>query len=280
MSSLIPAVRVNNFIRNAPVNMGISVGKFDAGPHYRTTRPHGRSDWLLFWTVSGTGLISVGERELKLLPGSVAILLSGTAQDYQTCPEDTAWGFCFAHVPPQASWSEVVDTWSQPLPGVAHVMIPEQNLRKKIHACFHEALMATRQPLKHAKAISVQALGTLLYWADEANPGERGALDPRVRRALEFAGSRLDHHWTAAELAHEVGLSESRLRTLFREQLGEAPVLAAERLRLEFAANLISGGGMTVQEAADATGYRDPYHFSRRFKARMGQAPSRYRPSS
>ena len=35
--------------------------------------------------------------------------------------------------------------------------------------------------------------------------------------------------------------------------------------------------GVTVREAAREFGFRDPYHFSRLFKQRMGVSPKRYR---
>jgi transcriptional regulator GlxA family with amidase domain len=78
-------------------------------------------------------------------------------------------------------------------------------------------------------------------------------------------------------MACEASLSTSGLTVPFERYFAESPAAYAERLRLEYAASLIDSAGLTVQEAAAATGYSDPFHFSRRFAKRMGVPPSRWR---
>ena len=48
-------------------------------------------------------------------------------------------------------------------------------------------------------------------------------------------------------------------------------------LRLEKAAALISGGGVSVSEVAWKVGFKDVSHFSKRFRARYRVTPSEYR---
>lgn len=50
-----------------------------------------------------------------------------------------------------------------------------------------------------------------------------------------------------------------------------------EEFKLRQAAELLVSGSLPVAEIAARLGYRDPYHFSRRFKHFAGVSPERYR---
>jgi transcriptional regulator GlxA family with amidase domain len=48
-------------------------------------------------------------------------------------------------------------------------------------------------------------------------------------------------------------------------------------LRLQEAARLLGQTGLGIAEVAYLTGFANPYHFSRRFKAHFGMQPSLWR---
>ena len=270
----------NHFTRDAATNATFSCGLLQGGPAYRTTRLDGRSDWLALLTYDGAGQAYRAGDHCELPPGSLAVYLSGEPQDYGTCPRSKTWTFSFTHLTPHPAWSPRVAAWPQPVPGLAVMNIEGDEARTRAGACMEQARDLMTRPLRRREALALNALEAMFLWAEEANQESGVQLDPRVRRAVEMARTRRDRPLTASELARGAGMSPSRLTALFRQQLGESPVSFAERLRLEYAANLIAGGGLSVKEAAAATGYRDPYHFSRRFTARMGQPPSSYRVSA
>jgi transcriptional regulator GlxA family with amidase domain len=58
-------------------------------------------------------------------------------------------------------------------------------------------------------------------------------------------------------------------RTTFRDHL--------TRVRMEKAAQLLAGQGMTVREVARRVGYRQPAQFAKAFRRHLGVAPSDYR---
>lgn len=271
------SVYVNRATLNAGPGYLYSLAVFNAGPEYRTTRPHGRSDWLFLLTHRGTGLLRQGGMRQRLPAGSLAVVEAGTPQDYGTLAQDSPWVFSFAHIPPRPEWSEWVGGWPHQLPGIAVLQLEDARLRSRVEREMARARRRFRFATRSRFAFVENAIESMLLWANEISPGEGPELDPRLRRATEEVGNRISRHWTAAELAKEAGLSPSRLTTLFREQLGQSPVGYAERVRLEHAANLIQDAGLSVKEAAHAVGYEDPYHFSRRFSARLGRPPSSVR---
>jgi AraC-like DNA-binding protein len=85
------------------------------------------------------------------------------------------------------------------------------------------------------------------------------SLDEIARRV---ASSRRQLQRAYAEIGH----------TTFRDHL--------TRVRMEKAAQLLSGRGMTVREVAHRVGYRQPAQFAKAFRRHLGVAPSDYRAES
>jgi transcriptional regulator GlxA family with amidase domain len=81
--------------------------------------------------------------------------------------------------------------------------------------------------------------------------------------ALGFSGSE------------EVGLNSRQLQRRLREKADLSAGAYIRAVRLLRAAELLSTGEVqTVKGAAEATGYRDPSHFSRLFREAHGHSPS------
>ena len=64
---------------------------------------------------------------------------------------------------------------------------------------------------------------------------------------------------------------------LFRANFGCGPATGLELVRLEHARTLLMRTNMSVTAIARDSGYADPLHFSRRFRAVLGRSPRAYR---
>ena len=82
--------------------------------------------------------------------------------------------------------------------------------------------------------------------------------------------------WTVAELAEMANLSDDQLRRDFLRHTGMLPKNYIEQFKMHRAAELLHGGA-SITDTAEKLGYRDVYHFSRRFKSRFGVSPGRFR---
>jgi AraC family transcriptional regulator, regulatory protein of adaptative response / methylphosphotriester-DNA alkyltransferase methyltransferase len=82
------------------------------------------------------------------------------------------------------------------------------------------------------------------------------SLDEIARRV---ASSRRQLQRAYAEIGH----------TTFRDHL--------TRVRMDKAAELLAGRGLTVREVAHRVGYRQPAQFAKAFRRHLGVAPSDYR---
>ncbi len=104
-----------------------------------------------------------------------------------------------------------------------------------------------------------------------------GARDPIVGKSLAILHHRVDHPWTIAELAREVGLGRSALVERFTRYLSEPPMTYLSRWRLQLAARALTATPRGVAEIASDVGYESEAAFNRAFKRHFGLPPARYR---
>lgn len=81
------------------------------------------------------------------------------------------------------------------------------------------------------------------------------------------------------EMAAAVRVSPGHLARIFRQRFGTGPVAAVELIRLARAAILLQRSGLTIGGVAEACGFANPFHFSRRFRTAYGVPPRTYRTS-
>lgn len=108
--------------------------------------------------------------------------------------------------------------------------------------------------------------------SDSASAAEA---DPAVR-ARKLIAERYDRSIGVAQIADQVGVSANYLSTRFRERFGESPLRFLVSVRMERAAELLTGG-YRVKEVAPMVGYSDTRHFSRAFARYFGVQPSAFR---
>ncbi|SHO67305.1 transcriptional regulator, AraC family with amidase-like domain [Pseudoxanthobacter soli DSM 19599] len=101
----------------------------------------------------------------------------------------------------------------------------------------------------------------------------------RVRRALIHAKENLRNPLTVEELADAASLSPRQFSRLFREETGQSPAKAVERLRLEAAKAMIEDGRHSLDIVARDTGFSDRDRMRRAFLRSFGQPPQSLRRS-
>jgi AraC-like DNA-binding protein len=85
------------------------------------------------------------------------------------------------------------------------------------------------------------------------------------------------HWWTVKEMAEYCGVSRNYLREMFKTGVGMHPKEYIDRVKTGRAAEMLCGTDMKVGEIAAALGFKDPFHFIKRFKTLTGMTPSRHR---
>lgn len=104
-----------------------------------------------------------------------------------------------------------------------------------------------------------------------------GLRDRFVGRALALMHTRPAESWTIESLAAEVGLSRSALAERFTNFVAQPPMQYLNRWRMQIAANLLTGGALSVAAVASEVGYESEAAFSRAFKKATGVPPGAWR---
>lgn len=74
----------------------------------------------------------------------------------------------------------------------------------------------------------------------------------------------------------EMGMSRSGVYQRLRQTSGKSVSEFIREQRLQYAADLLAGGSLSVSEVAYRSGFKDPSNFSRYFKTYFGISPSEY----
>lgn len=134
----------------------------------------------------------------------------------------------------------------------------------------------------HGRALAIDIADQLVHSreseAARLPPAQRYGLDdPRLEAAVRAMEDAIEEPLPADRIAEIAGLSLRQLERLFRTRLGASPKRFYLGLRLEKAERLLTYSRMGVREVAVATGFSSLSRFSRAYKSRYGQPPSRHR---
>lgn len=98
-----------------------------------------------------------------------------------------------------------------------------------------------------------------------------------VSRAMAWIAEHIDRQLSVADVARVVGLSTSGLAARFRRAVGGGVIEYQTSLRMDLARKMLVGSDASIAEIARATGYADPYYFSRVFRRTHDASPSAFR---
>jgi len=102
-------------------------------------------------------------------------------------------------------------------------------------------------------------------------------MEPRIHRAICLMTVDLGHEVSLNELAQALNLSTSRLRHLFKDEMGVSPAQYLKLQRMQRAKELLEATFLNVKEVMLQVGVKDKSSFVRDFKKLYGLSPSRYR---
>lgn len=250
----------------------VAAGEFAAGGDYATWRENGTEDWLLIYTIAGSGRVAGPEGDVVTAPGDSILLRPRLRHDYGTARE--SWTLAYAHFHPRAEWAPLLG-WPTRVGGVGFVHAPDQ-VRLRILGGLRSSAAFSAGSMPQSELFAMNSLESALLWLDTQNP-LRGRMDERILRVIEHIGGDLAGDLSVQALTDVARLSASRLSHLFTESLGVAPQRYVERERLARAAHLLATTDRAVSDIARDVGLDDPLYFSRRFSRLHGISPTGFR---
>ena len=242
-----------------------------------TVREQGSTDWLLIYTLAGSGLYRFAGGEIETQPHDITLYRPGDYQDYRWSPRARRWDLLFAHFQPRTEWLPWLE-WPVRAPGLMVLRLEDRQGRRRVVRSLREMVRNYHGAQLRRETFSLHALEEALLWCDAANPHrEESRIDPRVARAMDFICQHPALPYSEARLVKASGLSASRLRHLFRVQTGQSIRDYQERQRMERARRLLTLSGQTIGEISGELGFSSPFYFTLRFKKWSGESPRAFR---
>jgi AraC family transcriptional regulator of arabinose operon len=220
----------------------------------------------------GSGTLCLGTDLVRFQPGSAVLVKPGTFHYYFDVPKD---GF---------SWlfftCEIDAEYLQDLP-TAPVQLQADDLRQ-----VKQAATSYLQPGSERNVFETGlTMGRVIqHMPDRA----LSTVDPEVeektrffcdilRSITEYVDEQMNCALRIHDLAEKVGLSESHLRKLFRENSGIGLGEYLRRSRLSRGVGLIHRSDLSISEIAKESGFESIHAFSQSFRRAMGMPPTAYR---
>jgi AraC family transcriptional regulator of arabinose operon len=261
----------------SPHDSELLADEFRRGRSYTNWRPHGSGDWLLIYTVAGSGRITTPSGTFSTPPGDALLYAPGDYHDYRTDPVAGHWRLLWSHFTPRPGWHAWF-LWPRNAAGVHHLHLPKGEVRNAFAAALRRTIWSSRRRLPNALDFAANALEEALLWARLAAARDGWMrLDPRVRRAMDYLAANIRQPFDLETLARHCGLSVSRLAHLFKSEAGVSPQRYFEQQRMRQAGQLLRVTGLDIAEIATEVGYDDPFYFTNRFRRHTGKSPSQYR---
>ena len=205
-------------------------------------------------------LVRLTAGRVRVPANTLVAWLPGMAQEYGL--EDAAWIHSWLHLRGPLAESLIACAG---LPTGVAIPLPAPEFLETPAIDLHAEM--ARRP---ADTAVVEALALiLLRRLARLAPRETDGLGEAHRRIVE----RPQERPRLADLAELAGCSQQHLCRIFRARYGITPVALAARLRLERAAQLLSGG-MAPAAAAAEGGWADTRQFSRVFRDCFGKTPA------
>ena len=108
--------------------------------------------------------------------------------------------------------------------------------------------------------------------------GDENIPDGAVETFQQLVEERFDDpSLTIGSIAGELGIHRSTLARLVRRRTGISPVEYLVSRRIQEAAGLLAGTGLSVKEVAAAAGCTDPNYLAKLLKRRLGRTPTELR---
>lgn len=241
-------------------------------PDYRIERPE--FPWyLLEFVAGGRGSVTLGGVTSALKPGVFFLYGPGIPHRIVTHPEKTLVKYFVGFSGPTAA--AFLQRWELPLGTLSQCLKPDA-IRRAFDSLIDHGSRRSRFSPPLCGALVRQLL--LMCREDSV---DAGSTDTRAfatfSRAKECIETRFLELGSLEAVATACKLDAPYLCRLFSRFHSESPYQFLTRLRMQHAASLLLESEISVKDAAHASGFPDPFHFSRVFKSIHQVPPSRYR---
>ena len=247
----------------------VSCGHIFAEPKREIYRPNGRNDWLLFYVAKEQETFFT-DQVIIADAGSFVLFSPGEKQHHIYQGEKTA-EFYYVHFQcdtlPEGIHLETSSIYS---------FAPS----KQFTSIFEEILEETLQKRPHYEILCISHLLRLLSLIQREATQIHNSYNKQwhsVTRAIQHINRYFDSDWKLENYADLCCMSKYHFARIFKQVTGQSPLDYRNRIRIEYAKELLSNSFLPINEIGINLGYTTPAYFSDTFKKHTGLSPKEYR---
>lgn len=249
-------------------------GHFYAGSRYFTER-EGDDKYLVFYTLSGKGLLRYRNGEYLLQPNQAAVIHCKEYQYYRTFP-DSQWEFKWMHFngPSCSNYMELLNGT-----GLAIVEIADVSSFNRYFEEI-EQLIAKKDILADIEIsrLLTEIMTELLKYRYRPERNEKYMqYSTDIDRIVHYIHNNYSRRISTDDFANIVHLSKYHFMRVFKTHTGTSPYEYLIKHRINQARLLLKNTRNPVNEISCHVGYGNVNNFIRDFKKYVGTTPKKYR---
>jgi AraC-like DNA-binding protein len=237
------------------------------------TRLDSGGPYLFQYTLSGLGMIRIGEREYRLEPGFAFMIRFYGDYRYYMPPDSANYECIFISM----YGSEVAKCWSVLESALGSVFyIPDYSIPIRTLKYIHqEANMEKVADSFKASAMAYQFVMEL-YRFRKGYDAQKKWPD-LVTEVAKLFQEKYDQNEGLDSVAARLGVTKSHLIKLFHKTVGKTPIEFLTKVRMEKAVELLRNHERSLEDIALSLGYADVSYFVKVFRKFFGSPPGSFR---
>ncbi|MGD8111562.1 AraC family transcriptional regulator [Vibrio sp. TRT 17S01] len=221
---------------------------------------------MLLYTVKGKGWITCNLDKQILEPGSLAIVPAGLENGFSI--EEEEWQIAWIFLSPNHDWSALVgEEFEYHLTSLAEV----------IYANVLLLLRARNLSVELSCVVIENALSQIELFLKAPKLQRHSDKKARLNRVFDTVQMALHRDWNVGQIAALYPCSPPHLHRLCQQTYGHSPKVHITRMRMEYAARLLSSTTWAIQHIGEIVGYPIAANFTARFKAWCHKTPRQFR---
>lgn len=244
---------------------------------FLVNRPNGMKGFTLNITTKGSGLLVSNNETFVVKENDILLLPPLVPHYYYRNPDFDSWERRWVYFQPREHWQEWL-SWDKVIGSIYTSHITNQKDIDVLNRSFIKIEKNIKSDLPFSTEIAYAILEKLIIQCKSFQPSiYRNRYDERILKVIDIISRNLDKDYSIEYLAGQVNLSESRLMSLFKNQVYMSIIKWRDEQRISCAKNMLANTGDSISDISKLVGYNDPLYFSRVFKKNVGKSPNQYK---